>query len=257
MTGNIFIYWLVVLCTAGVPFINLLLFWFQPFELARGIDKENYRINNLGRLEDFMYFYIVMGLYGGVSLLFIVYSCYFTSLWERFKLYLLVDNILICMLAADVAYAALHIVSFTATYSTDDEYNLQSEFVIYWQDYVVIALYCVTNWAFIGIFRVLMVNIYWQAWQTIVYKMAIVLSSLIYIGIGLVYIFGNDALSKQVDDFNNELDQIIDFCYSDNSTQFFSDIPFLQREETSLGGAKDKVNAFIIFYVFTNFAFSF
>jgi hypothetical protein len=25
------IYWLVVLCTTGIPFINLLLFWFQPF----------------------------------------------------------------------------------------------------------------------------------------------------------------------------------------------------------------------------------
>lgn len=112
-----------------------------------------------------------------------------------------------------------------------------------------------TNWAFIGIFRVLMVNIYWQPWQTIVYKMAIVLSSLIYIGIGLVYIFGDDALSKQVDDFNYELGQIIDFCY--NTTEFFSDIPFLQREVSSLGDAKDRVNAFIIFYVFTNFAFSF
>lgn len=106
------------------------------------------------------------------------------------------------MLAADVAYAALHVVCFTATYSSDEEGNLQTEFIIFWQDYLIIGLYCLTNLAFIGIFRVLMVAIYWRQWQTIVYKLSIVISSLIYIGIGLVYIFGNDGLSRQVDEFN-------------------------------------------------------
>lgn len=100
-----------------------------------------------------------------------------------------------------------------------------------------------------------MVNIYWRPWQTIIYKMSIVISSLIYIAIGLVYIFGNDSLSKQVDDFNAEVDPIIDFCF--NTTEYFSEIPYFQREEASLNDAKSKIDGFIIFYVFTNFAFSF
>lgn len=56
-----------------------------------------------------------------------------------------------------------------------------------------------TNLAYVGIFRVLMVSIYWKSWQTIVYKLGIILSSLAYIAIGLLYIFGSDTLSQQVD----------------------------------------------------------
>jgi hypothetical protein len=167
----------------------------------------------------------------------------------------MVDNIMICMLATNVAYAALHIVSFTAVYSTDSEYNLQPDFIIYWQDYFIIALYCCTNFAYVGIFRVLMVSIFWKPWQTIIYKLGIIISSLLYIAIGLLYIFGNDTLSKQVEDFNNELDPVIDYCYTD--PEYFDAIPFLQREETSLSAAQAKIAGFILLYVFTNFAFSF
>jgi hypothetical protein len=96
------------------------LFLIQPFELARGINKENLTVDNMGGLADYTYFYMVMGLYAFVSIVFVTYSCLFSQLWERFKLYVLVDTILICMLAADVSYAALHVVSFTTTYSTDE-----------------------------------------------------------------------------------------------------------------------------------------
>lgn len=141
----------------------------------------------------------MIGLYAAITALFAFYSCQFASLWQRFKLFVMVDNIMICMLATDVAYAALHIVSFTAVYSSDEEYNLTPEFIIYWQDYLVIGLYCMVNLAYVGIFRVLMVSIYWKSWQTIVYKLGIILSSLAYIAIGLLYIFGSDTLSQQVD----------------------------------------------------------
>lgn len=162
---------------------------------------------------------------------------------------------MICMLATDVAYAALHIVSFTAVYSSDEEYNLTPEFVIYWQDYLVIALYCMVNLAYVGIFRVLMVSIYWKSWQTIIYKLGIILSSLAYIAIGLLYIFGSDTLSQQVDEFNAEVDPVIDYCYTD--PEYFGSIPFLQRLESSLSNAQAKIAGFILLYVFTNFAFSF
>lgn len=62
---------------------------------------------------------MVIGLYAFITVVFTVYSCQFVTLWKRFKLFVMVDNIMICMLATDVAYAALHIVSFTSVYSTD------------------------------------------------------------------------------------------------------------------------------------------
>ena len=100
-----------------------------------------------------------------------------------------------------------------------------------------------------------MVSIYWRSWQTIIYKMGIIVSSIAYIAIGLVYIFGYDSLSEQVDGFNAEIDPIIDYCYSDSF--FFDIIPFLQREQSSLIDAQNKITGFILLYVFTNFAFSF
>ena len=69
------------------------------------------------------------------------------------------------------------------------------EFQVYWQDILVIAFYCIANMTYVGIFRILMVNIYWKPWQTLVYKMGIIISSIAYIAIGLVYIFGLDSLS--------------------------------------------------------------
>lgn len=85
--------------------------------------------------------------------------------------------------------------------------------------------------------------------------MGIILSSIAYIAIGLVYIFGYDSLSEQVDAFNTEIDPIIDYCYSDSF--FFDLIPYLQREQSSLVDAQNKITSFILLYVFTNFAFSF
>lgn len=61
----------------------------------------------------------MLGLYTIITVLFTVYSCQFASLWQRFKLFVMVDNIMICMLATNVSYAALHIVSFTTVYSSD------------------------------------------------------------------------------------------------------------------------------------------
>jgi hypothetical protein len=44
-----------------------------------------------------------------VILVFIIYSTFFRNLKEQVKLYFLLENILICEIATDVAYGALHI----------------------------------------------------------------------------------------------------------------------------------------------------
>jgi hypothetical protein len=47
-----------------------------------------------------------------------------------------------------------------------------------------------------------MVNVFWKPWQIIIYKLVIILTSLMYIALGLVYIFGSDTLDQQVSDFS-------------------------------------------------------
>jgi hypothetical protein len=49
---------------------------------------------------------------------------------ERIKTYFLLDNIMVCMLGADVSYAALHIVNFTASYSSDDYYFIEANYEV-------------------------------------------------------------------------------------------------------------------------------
>jgi hypothetical protein len=77
-------------------------------------------IKNAGRDTDFALFYVVIALYLLISLTFIVYSCFFgPTIKKRLKLFFMVDNILICMIATNIAYAYLHIICFTTTYETD------------------------------------------------------------------------------------------------------------------------------------------
>jgi hypothetical protein len=74
----------------------------------------------------------------------------------------MVDNILITMIATDIAYAYLHIICFTTTYETDELMMIQTNNEISAEDIVCIFLYCLTNFALTGIFRVLMVFVDWK-----------------------------------------------------------------------------------------------
>jgi hypothetical protein len=75
--------------------------------------------------SDFDLFYVVIALYLIISLTFIVYSCFFgPTLKKRLKLFFMVDNILICMIATNIAYAYLHIICFTTTYKTDENFMI-------------------------------------------------------------------------------------------------------------------------------------
>lgn len=76
-TGSLLCFWIVVLCTAAIPIINLLLFFLQPYELAN-VTKASLVLDGLGRSDDFTYFYIVMGVYAGITIAFVFYSCFFT-----------------------------------------------------------------------------------------------------------------------------------------------------------------------------------
>ena len=71
-----------------------------------------------------------MAIYIVITACFIVYSSFFSTLMERIKIYFLLDNIMVCMLGADVAYAALHIVNFTASYSSDEYYFIEATYEV-------------------------------------------------------------------------------------------------------------------------------
>lgn len=144
----------------------------------------------------------------------------------------MVDNILITMIGSDVAYAALHIICFTTTYETDINMVIQTGREIRIEDFIVIALYCICNFAFAGIFRVLMMNVTWNPVQIIVFKLGIVLSSMSYVIVGFTYLSGNDELSRQLDEFNNSIVLLIeDLLWGPDSDAFYLYvIPYLQRE---------------------------
>jgi hypothetical protein len=82
-------------------------------------NKDSLSFENLGKIEDYNLFYVTMALYALLIGVFVFYTFQFSTPKERFKQYFLVDNILICMLAADVTYAALHVIYFCGIYSSD------------------------------------------------------------------------------------------------------------------------------------------
>lgn len=77
---------------------------------------------------------------------------------------------------------------------------LISKIDVGWQDIMIMIFYVITNFAMIGCFRVLMVNIKWSAWKVIIYKLAIIISSIFYIVLGVICLYGQDSLSKFADD---------------------------------------------------------
>ena len=113
-------------------------------------------------------------------------------------MFFMVDNILICMIATNIAYAYLHIVCFSTTYKTDENLVVVTDNVVILEDILCILLYCITNLALTGIFRILMVYVDWKPWQIIVYKMGIIGSSMTYVVVGLIYLAGNDQVSAQI-----------------------------------------------------------
>jgi uncharacterized membrane protein YeiB len=72
------------------------------------------------------------------------------------------------------------------------------------------VLYCLTNFALTGIFRVLMVFVSWKPWEIIIYKMAIIGSSMAYVVVGLIYLSGNDQVSSQIEEFENGIVNLIE-----------------------------------------------
>lgn len=159
---------------------------------------------------DFSLFYIVIAFYILISLTFITYSCFFgPTLIKRIKLFFMIDNILICMVSTNVAYAYLHIASFTTTYETDYNYVIQTKNEIYAVDITCIILYCFTNFTMTGIFRILMVYIDWKPCEVVIYKLGIVGSSLIYLIVAFVYYSGKDEVNNQIEAFKQGIVNLI------------------------------------------------
>ena len=177
----------------------------------------------------------------------------------------MVDNILICMIATDIAYAYLHIICFTTTYETDTNLVILTSNVLVAEDVICIILYCVTNFALTGIFRILMVFVDWSPCQIITYKIGIIGSSMAYVIVGLVYLGGNDQVSAQIDDFSNHVVLLIEDLlwvqgWDDTNgldAFYLSVAMYLNRIVAGIKDVQSTMDNFMLLYVFTNFAFSF
>lgn len=201
-----------------------------------------------------------MAIYIVVTACFVVYSHFFADLMERIKVYFLLDNIMVCMLGADVAYAALHIVNFTASYSSDEYYFIEANYEISVEDVFVIIFYCLCNLSFAGVFRLIMKYVNWEPYKVIIFKASIVISSLAYIAVGFAYIAGKTELSGAVDDYRKAVTQYIqgDLIGSSSTADLgtvIDEMTYLERGVSSLVDTVNAINTFVVLYVFTNFAF--
>jgi hypothetical protein len=73
------------------------------------------------------------------------------------------------------------------------------EYSVNWQDILIILLYFLTNLTYCGVFRIIMVNTDWKPCQVLILKLSIILSSLTYIAVGLIYISGSDTIDVSVE----------------------------------------------------------
>lgn len=84
---------------------------------------------------------------------------------------------------------------------------------IYAEDIACIFLYCFTNFALAGAFRVLMVYVSWRPCEVIIYKLGIIGSSLIYLIVGFVYYSGKDGVNEQIDTFKEGVINLIEILW--------------------------------------------
>ena len=105
------------------------------------------------------------------------------------------DNIALCLWGTNISYAALHIINFAGSYSQDYYLRIEVTYDVSVQDVFVIIFYCLANICFTGAFRLLIKYIEWKPCQLVIYKISVIICSLIYIGVGFVYVVGLTALN--------------------------------------------------------------
>jgi len=124
-SGNLVSWIIVSSSVAAIPLINLMLFFFQPSGLVSSTGLSKTPITNLGTVQDHKLFYIAIAIYIYIILSLIVVSCRWVELRKMLKLVFLVDHVMMIMLAADVTYIGLHLLTFSTVYDSNaDTYLL-------------------------------------------------------------------------------------------------------------------------------------
>lgn len=97
-----------------------MLFFFQPSNLVSSTDSNKKHISGLGEIQDYLLFYIAMGLYAYIlaTLLFVTFQ--FKTLKKILKQAFLLDHLFLAMLAADITYIGLHTLTFGTIYNSNE-----------------------------------------------------------------------------------------------------------------------------------------
>lgn len=174
--------------------------------------------------RDFNIYYGLMVAYLLVITFNLFYSCQFSTIGHRIKLFLLLDNILVTMLAACISYVFVHLNTFCSVYVQSSSTLLDSLKLIDWQDYIIMLLYIFTNFCFAGVFRVLMVCLSWKPWQIKLYKLVATALSCLYIIAGMIYLMRNSTLAMTVSkyryrDFGTSTQNLSNLNWNDSTAQ--------------------------------------
>jgi len=101
-----------------------MLFFFQPSGLVSSTGLTKTPITDLGTIQDYKLFYIAMGIYVYITTTLIFVACRFAELKKMLKLIFLVDHLMMVMLAANVTYIGLHLLTFSTVYNSNEDTSL-------------------------------------------------------------------------------------------------------------------------------------
>lgn len=108
----------------------------------------------------------------------------------------------IAEITSDISYISLHI-----NYFGNDLFN--NVYILVWQDYIVMILNVAANFAMVGAIRVLIVRMKWYPWQVVILKLFLLISSLLYVAIGIYYQATADSCTSAIQGLvNDSLDNI-------------------------------------------------
>lgn len=157
------------------------------------------------------------------------------------------DTLLIAEIVSAIAYIGLHIAYFCADYYT-------RTVLVTWQDYAVMGLYVCSNFAMLGAFRVTMIRVKWSAAQIIIIKLFVIMSSMAYILVGVIFLFGYDSCSSAFSDFkDSQFNQTVLLSPVRDRERIFDNL----KHTTAMALLLNTIQNFVLLYVFANFAFIF
>jgi hypothetical protein len=113
----------------------------------------------------------------------------------------MIDNMLIYEISSDITYGALHF-----EYFCRDFY--QVSYNVTWQDISFYILFVLVNFVFVGSFRLTIRKVKWSSCQLILLKVCIIVSSISYIAVGFLFIYGKDKLDVMLSNEKSKVNGI-------------------------------------------------